>query len=741
MHPLLPRRNWRNARWPRARSGIAHLALLFILVLWVFASVASPQRKPAAAPDSDCLACHAQPDLKSEKGHSVFVDPAKRHAGAHADVSCVTCHTDVKEFPHPAKIRKIECASCHDDQGHDLTSSAHSALGPEACKSCHGPAHEARRATALTPQICASCHADELKALQSSVHGAAAKNGDAQSPGCQSCHGPVHRILPADDPKSPVAKKNLPGTCGACHSNPDFLSRHHIPFAHPVEAYKLSVHGRAVASGNSAAASCSDCHGNHAIFPNQDARSKINHWNVPKTCASCHSEVAKLFSESVHGQAVARGSPGAPVCTDCHGEHRILAPQEADSLVNPARVSTVTCGRCHGDERLAARYNLPADRVPSFADSYHGLESRAGGQAVANCASCHGVHNILPSSDARSTVNQANLAHTCGKCHPGAGSTFAIGAVHVAPASAGEPPVVRWIRLLYWLMIPFAVGFMFFHHFLDFLKKLRRAAPRSDSGEMVPRMNLNFRIAHWLVVASFPVLVVTGFALKFPETWWARPLLIWEGSFAFRGLVHRVAGVLLLGALGYHVIHLLLVRRDRAILPRMLPGIDDLRALLRMFAYNLGLADSPPMFGKFNYVEKIEYLAFLWGTAVMAATGFTLWFNNLALRYFPKWFSDAATALHYYEAILATLSILIWHMYTVVFDPDVYPMDRAWLTGMASADHLRHTRPEYYAELRRLQELQAKQLEDKQREEKKQEEAAKQAQVPDPPHREFPGKK
>ncbi len=80
----------------------------------------------------------------------------------------------------------------------------------------------------------------------------------------------------------------------------------------------------------------------------------------------------------------------------------------------------------------------------------------------------------------------------------------------------------------------------------------------------------------------------------------------------------------------------------------------------------------------------------------MAASGFLLWFNSFALRHFPKWVLDAATALHFYEAILATLAILIWHLYTVIFDPDVYPMDRAWLTGKTSADHLRHTRPAYY---------------------------------------------
>jgi cytochrome b subunit of formate dehydrogenase len=123
-----------------------------------------------------------------------------------------------------------------------------------------------------------------------------------------------------------------------------------------------------------------------------------------------------------------------------------------------------------------------------------------------------------------------------------------------------------------------------------------------------------------------------------------------------------------------------------------------------MFLYNLGLSNTRPTFGKFSYVEKIEYLAYMWGTMVMALTGFILWFNNFALRYFPKWVSDAATALHYYEAILATFSILIWHFYTVIFDPDVYPMDRAWLTGKVPADHLRHTRPKYLAELEQEQE-------------------------------------
>ena len=679
----------------RRRGPACFVVAAFLLV----AARTRAQAKPAESPDDQCLACHQQRDLKSESGRPVYVDPGKHAASVHAGLACTTCHTDIKEFPHPKRVAKVDCSTCHAEESEDIPKSAHAALGAQACTSCHGSAHNAQPASTLMPRQCGSCHADELKEFLASVHGAAAKRHDPQSPSCESCHGAVHRIVAAGDPHSPVAKQNLPKTCGSCHANPRFLATHEIPFAHPVESYESSVHGRAVAAGNLSAASCADCHGSHAIYDARNVRSSVNRWNVPGTCGACHSEIARVYRESVHGQAVARGAPDAPVCTDCHGDHSILAPSEPESAVNPARVSNFTCGRCHGDTVLNKRYDLPADRVPTFADSYHGLAARGGSQTVANCASCHGVHNIFRSSDPRSTVNPANLAHTCGACHPGAGATFAIGPVHVSRSSGNESLAVKLIRWMYWILIPLSLAFMFFHQLADFLRKARANRRAASEGGEVMRMNLHFRIAHWLTVVSFPVLVITGFALKYPEAWWAHPLLLWEGHFDLRGIAHRIAAVILLASLGYHVAHLSLVRKDRRILRALVPGTGDLRDLGDMLLYNLGLSETRPVFGKFSYVEKIEYWAYMWGTFVMAATGFILWFNTFALRYFPKWVSDAATALHFYEAILATFSILIWHLYTVVFDPDVYPMDRAWITGKASADHLLHTRPSYYAQL------------------------------------------
>jgi formate dehydrogenase gamma subunit len=680
----------------KSRALLAVLAGLLIAVAYIPSAHGRRQGKtaPTLPQDEPCLACHGQADLKSEAGKIISIDPGKHAASAHGILGCQDCHTSIKDFPHPAKISQVKCSTCHGEESSSVPRSAHSALGEKACSSCHGNVHEVTSAANLAPAKCTECHAQEVKEFYESIHGQAAQAGDPNAPACSSCHGPVHKVRKAADPGSPVSKKNLPDTCAACHSNSEFLARHKIPIAHPVELYRQSVHGRAVLAGKNAA-TCSDCHGSHAIFAGRDSRARINHWNVVGTCAQCHQEIARQFNESVHGEALKIGVRDAPDCTNCHGEHLILDPSNPASALNAANVSAQTCGRCHADTRLARLYDLPADRVPSYADSYHGLALREGSLTAANCASCHGVHAILRSSDPRSTVNAANLRKTCGQCHQGIGEKLAIGPVHVRTTTGAAHPVVQWIRGVYLVLIPLTLGFMVLHNLLDLLAKMSRRRPREESAQRVLRMNLWFRIAHWGVMLSFPTLVFTGFALKYPDSWWSAPFLLWGKQDAFRGLLHRTAAVVLLAATLYHLVHLAVHRRDRAFLLAMLPKWKDVTDLLDVVRYNLHVRKEEPQFGKFNYAEKLEYWAFLWGTAVMALSGFLLWFNNFALRHFPKWITDAATAVHWYEALLATFSILLWHFYMVIFDPLVYPMDTAWLDGKISADHYRHSRPSY----------------------------------------------
>jgi cytochrome b subunit of formate dehydrogenase len=237
---------------------------------------------------------------------------------------------------------------------------------------------------------------------------------------------------------------------------------------------------------------------------------------------------------------------------------------------------------------------------------------------------------------------------------------------------------------------------MLLHNAGDWIRKLLRArfrkiAPVFGTGPRELRLLPFERVLHYALGLSFLTLVWTGFALKYPDQWWARPLLLLEGARSVRSLVHRTAAVIFLATAVAHVFSLIVSRRLRHHWKSLLPVHSDAREALSGFAYNLGLGSEPPARSPHSYLEKAEYWALVWGTIVMASTGLLLWANNLALKLFPKIWLDVATSVHFYEAILAAAAIVIWHFYSAIFDPDVYPLDTAFLTGFSVK---RHSAPE-----------------------------------------------
>jgi cytochrome b subunit of formate dehydrogenase len=515
---------------------------------------------------------------------------------------------------------------------------------------------QAGKTAAPAPPGCASCHDDLQKKLAASAH---------TDLSCDTCHeGHEKYPHPAGIPKP---------QCGACHDT-------------QAAAFDTSVHGQAAKSGG-AAPDCAVCHGGaHELLRPASQQFRTG---VPDTCGMCHDTVVKEFRASVHGAALARGLNEAPVCTDCHGEHNILKHTNIASPVNAANIRE-TCGSCHADVRLSRKFGLPGDRVLSFDASFHGLAAKAGSQTVANCASCHGVHNILPSSDPNSTVAPKNLPATCGHCHPGAGERFTIGPVHVVEGTASEPAYARMARQFYLIIIPITIGLMILHHGGDWLRKLvhlrkKNGPPYGLYRGRDTRMLPFERIQHAVMAISFIILVITGFALKYPDQFWAKPWLLGGGD--MRSLVHRIAGVVLMVVSLVHVVSLIVSRRLRRHWQELIPRGSDVGQAARHFAYNVGLTNRKPYRSPHSYIEKAEYWAVVWGTAVMALTGLMLWANNIALRFLPKSWLDVATTVHFYEAVLATLAIVVWHFYSVIFDPEVYPLDTAFLTGTSVRVH------------------------------------------------------
>ncbi len=620
------------------------LVVFLVSTLPLGVSAAAKKTTPPKPTNDDCLACHSDSTLTHDvngKAVSLYVNPDKFKDSIHGGMfQCVDCHADLKTSPHENTPAKVSCATCH---------------------------------------------ADEQTAYDKSFHGTAVKAGDGKAATCVDCHGSPHELLPASDPKSKVNHASIPATCGACHGQ-KFVMGASGHSTQPFLSYQESVHGRAVAAGSEKAAVCTDCHGAHDILAASDPKSSIFKFNVPATCAKCHGPVKEEFTASIHGQAIARGNWQAPVCTDCHGIHSIKSHLDPNSPVSANNLALVTCGRCHEGVRLSQEFGFEGRRATTYLASYHGLAQKLGSPVVANCASCHGAHNILPSSDPRSTINHANLVKTCGQCHPGVNEKFVLAKVHLdAPLAADTGSVaVRWIRKLYISLIVVVIGGMVLHNLVIWRRKA--VLRRKGQHRPITRMNRNQRWQHFLLLSSFIVLVITGFALKFPDSWFAHLLGLGE---RVRGIVHRIAAVIMIGSGTYHLFYIAFTRDGRKLLRDFLPVPKDATDALRTMTFNLGVGSEKPEFARFNYAEKAEYWALVWGTIVMVSTGIMLWAKVFFGDLWPRWFLDVATAIHFYEAVLATLAIIVWHFYQVFFDPDVYPMNWAWWDGKMSFEHYR----------------------------------------------------
>lgn len=620
--------------------------LLFFAALILCAAPLALAAHPKLLKNEDCLACHSDSSLAKDvngKAVSLYVDPKKFGGSVHSAFTCVDCHKDVTAIPHQDNVAKPACSTCH---------------------------------------------TDEQKAYDGSLHAHAIKAGDGQAANCTNCHGSPHEIVPSSDPQSRVNRVNIATTCGSCHGQKFVME----PSGHNTQefvSYEQSIHGKAVQNGSQQAAVCTDCHGTHEILPPTDVKSPIYKSNVPMTCGKCHDAASKEFMASVHGQAVAKGNWQSPVCTDCHGIHSILAHTDPKSPVSSTQLAQATCGRCHEGVALTRDFGVAGQRGSTYLASYHGLASRLGSSVVANCASCHGAHSIFASADPRSSVNSANLAHTCGQCHPGASSKFSLSKIHVGAPLADDvgSKVSGWIRRLYLTLIFVVIGGMLLHNAILLYARL---AERRPKGPVVIRMNRNQRIQHMTLFISFFLLVVTGFALKYPESWLAHLPLMSETP---RRLVHRIAAVLMIVTSLYHLMYLIRTVEGRKLVVDMLPGIRDAKdAIGNLYHHATGKGEKP-QFARFTYAEKAEYWALVWGIIVMALTGIMLWAKVSFGNWLPRWWLDAATAIHFYEAILATLAIIVWHWYQVLFAPEVYPMNWAWWNGQIPLHHYQEEHP------------------------------------------------
>jgi cytochrome b subunit of formate dehydrogenase len=218
-------------------------------------------------------------------------------------------------------------------------------------------------------------------------------------------------------------------------------------------------------------------------------------------------------------------------------------------------------------------------------------------------------------------------------------------------------------------------------------------------GPFVWRFTLGHRLMHLLAMLTFYTLVLTGIPLRYSCAPFSAEFMRLWGGVERAGLIHRIAaGVMVAYSVVFGV--WLVVRFFRADnkwkllqgYDTMVPDAQDAKDFLSMWRWFF-TGRNRPRFGRYGYLEKLDFFGEVWGLVIIGGSGVVLWFPELFSAWLPGWSFNVATVFHGYEALIAAGFIFVVHFFNVHLRPDKFPLDAVMFHGRATMAYMEEEHP------------------------------------------------
>ncbi len=209
----------------------------------------------------------------------------------------------------------------------------------------------------------------------------------------------------------------------------------------------------------------------------------------------------------------------------------------------------------------------------------------------------------------------------------------------------------------------------------------------------VVRFTLQQRIEHFITMAVFALLCLTGLPQKFFQAGWAHTLVDVFGGIDRTRWIHRFCGVVLAISTVVHFANASLVMLSKKVGFTMVPDRKDFEDAILQLKFYLGMTDKHPHYDRYDYKQKFEYWGLVFGNVIMVVTGFILFFPVEFAALVPGQVIPAAKVAHSNEGLMAFFVITIWHIFNAHLNPDVFPFDASMFTGKISRERMLHEHP------------------------------------------------
>ena len=215
----------------------------------------------------------------------------------------------------------------------------------------------------------------------------------------------------------------------------------------------------------------------------------------------------------------------------------------------------------------------------------------------------------------------------------------------------------------------------------------------------ITRFSTSQRIEHIVLMVTFIVLSVTGLVQLYSTMSWAQWIILRLGGIEFTRLIHRGFAIIFILSFVYHGVNVLYAYFIKHRKLTMVPTLKDFKDIVNTMRYTFGFVDKPPRLGRYDYRQKFEYWGLIFGGTVIIVTGLILMFPLGITRFLPGQVVAAAVTFHGFEATLAVLTIVVWHLYDVIFRPGVFPADTSIFTGKVTLERMLEEHPLEYEEM------------------------------------------
>lgn len=524
------------------------------------------------------------------------------------------------------------------------------------------------------------------------------------------------------------------------------LGCHESDVSHTIKA----VSAKAIEDSPHKGMKCQDCHTSVDGAPHTPGMMKEK-----AECANCHSDQADQFAASAHAKAD-KVAGDHPKCVTCHGggDAHAIKPVKAMTRVEKVEMCSNCHRQTDRMSRYGVDPDAVPSYEESF---HGKAMLRFHDQKAAICSDCHGAHTMLNPGDPKATVSRENAAKTCSQkgCHQGAQVNFAISGANHLRLKMKTSPVLLGIYIFFRVLTFAMLAFMLGGVGLDLRRKVfgpkpprsgrfvglcislsyilvivalvsglfgqsnvastlgivalsllalaylayflnRKNLPKEAHGRKFQRFDRAHRWQHVLLMLSFTTLILTGLPQRFFNVPWLANLYIPFGGLSGARYVHRVAAMGLIIVFLWHTSELLIRWARNGFSFKswtMFPTVKDFHDFVAVSKNYLGISHEEPKFDRFQFKQKMDYLAEYWGIPLMVVTGFIQWFPVYWGNRLPEIALPAAAVAHSWEATLAFVAIVTWHIYNEHFNPDAFPMSKVWLTGDLSQEEMEREHP------------------------------------------------